>query len=46
MTNSVPMLIARTPNSAMAVAAWVRFTRLEQNRPKAPNPSAVTMRTT
>ena len=36
---------ARTPKIVIAVAACVRLTRLEQNRPNAPSPSAVTIST-
>ena len=37
--------MARTPKIVIAVAAWVRLTRLEQNSPNEPSPRAVTIRT-
>ena len=39
------MVIARTPKIVIAVAAVVRLTRLEQNRPNEPRPRAVTIST-
>jgi hypothetical protein len=43
--NTDPIVMARTPKIVMAVAAWVRRTRLEQKSPNAPSPRAVTIRT-
>ncbi len=45
-TNTDPIVMASTPKIVIAVAAWVRRTRLEQNSPNAPIPRAVTIRTT
>ena len=39
------MVIASTPKIVIAVDAVVRFTRLEQNNPKAPKPIAATIST-
>ena len=43
--NSVPMLRNRTANTLIAMAAWVRLTRLDASSPSAPKPSAVTIST-
>ena len=40
-----PRVIARTPKTVMTVAAWVRFTIVEQKSPNEPSPSAVAIRT-
>ena len=44
-TKTEPTVIERTPKIAIAVAAWVRRTRLEQSSPNEPSPRAVTRST-
>ncbi len=40
-----PSVIARTPKTVITVAAWVRFTIVEQKSPNVPRPRAVAIST-